>query len=80
MKRWIKDHKGISTVLAILTAIIFLFIIPLVINWLFKVASPIELFVAEWEAGDALSFYGALLASVATIIGVYLSILYAQKN
>ena len=80
MKRWIKEHKGISTVLAILTAIIFLFIIPLVINWLFKVASPIELFVAEWDAGDALSFYGALLASVATIIGVYLSILYAQKN
>ena len=26
MKRWIKDHKGISTVLTILTAIIFLFI------------------------------------------------------
>lgn len=80
MKRWIKEHKGISTVLAILTAIIFLFIIPLVINWLFKVASPIEIFVAEWDAGDALSFYGALLASVATIIGVYLSILYAHKN
>lgn len=60
--------------------IIFIIIIPAIINWLFKLSSPIDFFVAEWSAGDVLSFYGALLASVATIAGVYLSIEYAQRN
>ena len=76
MKKWFDEHKGIT----IFLVISFLIIIPIIINWLFKVEAPIALLVAEWDAGDALSFYGALLASVATIIGVYLSILYAQKN
>jgi hypothetical protein len=38
------------------------------------------LLAAEWSAGDVLNFYGALLASIATIVGVYLSINYAQRN
>lgn len=80
MKRWFRRHKSISIFITIIIAIIFLFAIPLAINWLFKVEAPFELLVAEWDSGDALSFYSALLASVSTIIGVYLSILYAQKN
>lgn len=42
--------------------------------------SPCNFFVAEWEAGDVLAFYGAMLASVTTIFGVYISIEYAQRN
>lgn len=42
--------------------------------------SPCNFFVAEWGAGDALAFYGAMLASVTTIAGVYISIEYAQRN
>lgn len=61
-------------------SILFLVLIPLAINWLFKTAAPFEVFDAEWYASDALSFYGTILASVATIVGVYLSINYAQKN
>lgn len=64
----------------LLAFIIFIVAIPLGINSLFKLTSPLDIFVAEWTAGDMLGFYGALLASVATIIGVYLSIEYAQKN
>lgn len=76
MKRWLNEHKCITAILSIT----FLLIVPFIINCLFKLRAPFELFAAEWEAGDVLSFYGALLASVATIIGVYLSIIYAQKN
>jgi hypothetical protein len=60
--------------------IVFVIIIPVLINCLFKLEAPVSFLVAEWSAGDALSFYGALIASVATIIGVYLSIDYAQQN
>lgn len=39
-----------------------------------------NIFIAEWGAGDALAFYGVMLASATTIIGVYISIEYAQRN
>lgn len=64
----------------ILAFAVFIVIIPAVINWFFKLESPCNFFVAEWEAGDALAFYGAMLASVTTIAGVYISIEYAQRN
>ena len=60
--------------------VIFIVVIPLIINVLFKIEAPCNILVAEWIAGDALSFYGTMLASASTIIGVYISIEYAQRN
>ena len=59
---------------------IFIVAIPLGINSLFKLTSPLNIFIAEWGAGDALAFYGVMLASATTIIGVYISIEHAQRN
>lgn len=59
---------------------IFIVAIPFGINSLFKLTSPLNIFTAEWGAGDALAFYGVMLASATTIIGVYISIEYAQRN
>lgn len=59
---------------------IFIVAIPLGINSLFKLTSPLNIFIAEWGAGDALAFYGVMLASATSIIGVYISIEYAQRN
>lgn len=59
---------------------VFIIIIPVIINCLFKLESPCDFFVAEWEPGDVLTFYGAMLASVTTILGVYISVEYAQRN
>ena len=64
----------------LLAFVIFIVAIPFGINSLFKLTSPLNIFVAEWEAGDALAFYGVMLASATTIIGVYISIEYAQRN
>ena len=64
----------------IIAFIIFIFIIPLMINWLFKQCSPFEIFVTEWTAGDALSFYGSLVGATLTVFGVYLTIQYSQRN
>lgn len=60
--------------------LIFILVIPLLINWLFKQCSPVDIFIAEWSAGDALSFYGSILGAVLTIYGVYLTIQYSQHN
>lgn len=64
----------------ILAVTAFIVIIPATINWIFKLEAPCAFFAAEWKAGDVLAFYGAMLASVTTILGVYISIEYAQRN
>ena len=76
MKSFLSKHKW----KLLLAFIIFIVAIPFGINSLFKLTSPLDIFVAEWEAGDALAFYGVMLASATTIIGVYISIEYAQRN
>lgn len=54
--------------------------IPTGIHWLFKQNATCDFFQAEWDAGDVLSFYGALLAAASTIVGVYLSVQAAQRS
>ena len=62
MKSFLSKHKW----KLLLAFIIFIVAIPLGINSLFKLTSPLDIFVAEWEAGDALAFYGVMLASART--------------
>lgn len=59
---------------------IFLVFIPFCINMAFKFDSGITFLQAEWHAEDALNFYGAILASGLGIVGVFISIQYAQKS
>ena len=76
MKKWIKSNWKRFSVFGIVGFVG----VPMLINTLFKVDFGLELFRAEWEAGDVLSFYGMILASVLTVYGVYLSIDYSKKN
>lgn len=49
----------------ILLSITLIFLIPFLINLSFKYSS-IDLFSAEWSAGDLLSFYGTMLSFIGT--------------
>ncbi len=60
--------------------VLLIIVVPFGINCLYKLTPPCNFIAAEWDAGDALAFYGAMLASATTIAGVYISIEYAQKN
>lgn len=64
---WIKTHKVIFTIMC-LTLLIVLIVIPFIINLLFKFNSNISIFEAEWSAGDALGYYGAVLSFVGTVV------------
>lgn len=55
-------------------AIILLFVIPLIINALYKHDFGIEVFQCLWEAGDALMFYGSIMSGLITFLGVLLTI------
>lgn len=76
MKVWLKNNKWYL----LLFVIVFIILIPLGINIAFKQKISVKFLSAEWDANAALGFYAALLASLITVYGVFLSIQYAQKN
>lgn len=45
-----------------------------VINILFKINATTDIFVAEWSAGDALGYYGAILSFLGTVVLVALAL------
>lgn len=59
---------------------LLLIVIPVAINYAFKMPAFCELLVAEWTSGDALSFYGVLVGVFAAVWGIYLNIEAAQEN
>lgn len=64
---WIKKHKIIFSFICI--AILFmLFGVPFLINLLYKVDAAVDIFAAEWSAGEALSYYGAVLSFIGTVV------------
>lgn len=67
MNDWIKNHKVLFALICV--AILLLLIgVPFIINILFKVPAISEAFVAEWDAGDALGYYGAILSFIGTVV------------
>lgn len=74
MKRYIKK------IIIILIICFLIFGIPLIINLLFKYNSNMEIFRSEWTAGDALAFYGSLLGSSITLIGIWYTIKHERKK
>lgn len=64
---WLKKNKGLCLISCL--GILFMLLgIPFIINILFKIYSPIYLFEAEWSAGDALGYYGDVLAFIGTVV------------
>lgn len=77
-----KKHRKIivKIILSFLLALFFVFGIPLVINHLYKKTATISIFAMEWEASDALSFYGSILGAAATIYVLQQTIQFTLRN
>lgn len=75
MKNWMKKNYNV-----ILIVLGFILIGPLVINCLFKLHTPVDFFVAEWDASAMLSYYGTIIAAVIAIYGIFITIQYSQKS
>lgn len=76
MRKQLKKHLWSLLIVGAL----LLIVIPIVINYVFKIPAFCKLLVAEWTAGDALSFYGMLVGALAAVWGIYISIEAAQDN
>ena len=67
MFEWIKKHKVLFIIICVII-LIALIGVPFAINLLFKVDTNINVLQAEWSAGDALGYYGAVLSFLGTVI------------
>lgn len=76
MRNQLRKHR----LSLLIVGILLLVVIPVAINYIFKMPVFCELLVAEWTAGDALSFYGVLVGVFAAVWGIYLSIEATQEN
>lgn len=59
---WKKHRKKIC--IGILLLVLFVFVIPIIIDWAYKQPAIIPLFAMSWEAKDVLGFYGSVLGAV----------------
>lgn len=79
-----KQRKVLFAILISIGVIIGIILSLLLLNWSFKQEAPFPIFVAEWEAGDALAFWGSLLGgglgAAVTIIGVYLTLKQSRED
>ena len=66
MFEWLKAHKKLIMVISVL----IIFGVPLIIHILFKIEAPNSFFVAEWSAGELLSYYGSILAFIGTVFPI----------
>lgn len=52
----------------ILLILCLVFAIPIILNYLFKIIPCFTFLIAEWNAGDALNYYGSVLSFLSTTI------------
>ena len=64
---WFKKHRVLFALICVVI-LLLLMGIPFVINILFKINATTDSFVAEWAAGDALGYYGAILSFLGTVV------------
>lgn len=77
LKAWFLKYK-----IPVLIAIgIFLVIgVPIIIHAVFKAKAPSEWFIADWDSGDVLGYYGGLLGVSGAAVGIWATIQHEQKK
>lgn len=80
MGEWIKKHL----LLIILFLLVAMTGVPLIIHVLFKIYPNNSFWIAEWSAGEFLSYYGAILSFVGTValgaLALYQNDLFKKQN
>lgn len=64
---FLKKNKK-TTFILLLAVFIATYGIPLLINWAFSKPAPCDFLAVDWDARDALSYYGSVLGFLGTVI------------
>ena len=65
---WVKKHPKQTVAITIFSALLIIFIIPIIINACFKFSAPCELLDPEWEASNVLAYYGSVLGFLGSVL------------
>lgn len=81
-KKFSHKHKSkvIRGVGALCVIVVFVFAIPIAINWAYDQPAWLSILAVSWEAKDALSFYGSILGAAATIFVLQQTIKFTVKS
>lgn len=63
-----------------LAFIVAFIILPFFINLAFKSTSSLDFLVAQWNAGDALTFYGTVVGAFVTVIALITTIVFTNEQ
>ena len=64
---YIKQHPFVA-LLSVFCVLFATVGVPLIINWFFTIPACCALFCVDWEAKDALAYYGSALGFIGTVI------------
>lgn len=79
LKNFFNTHKK-TVILIILFLLIFIFLIPLIINGLYQIPAPFPILHLGDSVSVVLEFYGNILSAFLGIAGVFISIQFARKQ
>ncbi len=74
------DNKRKPLPTLIILSLIFIFVIPLIINGLYQIPAPFPILHLGDSVSVVLELYGNIFSAILGIIGVFISIQYAQKQ
>ncbi len=80
MFEFIKKHKILSIVILTIVVLISVFVIPILINLAYECPAPFSFLEVNWEAKDALAFYGSFLGAFATIVALIFTIWFTVRS
>lgn len=65
---WIKEHPKKTIRIAILCVVFLTIGVPVIIHICFKIPAPFQFWEADWESGNVLEYYGAILGFLGTAL------------
>lgn len=74
-----RKHVIVLSVFIVLILLLGI-VTPIVIHCLYNTEKNSAIWITKWSAGEILQYCGTIIAGILTIVGVFVSIMFAQNN
>ena len=78
VRRFLLKHVC-KIVIGFASFLLFVLFVPFIINVAFQKPALNDVFISKWGAGDALGFYGSIIAAIGTIVLGYVAVSQNRK-
>jgi hypothetical protein len=67
-----------KTIWIVICFVIAAFVVPIIINWVYS--TNYKIFFTEWDATNALLYWGSVLGGLATLLAIYINLLAEKRK